>query len=112
MRQHKILPLVIAVLLIACSAACVYAADEKAAAAADRPGNQYGHAVMVVDVARHPRSGRKVLLLAEGNTPARSIHLLRNSGHPFRSPWFVLDETADRLRFSVFRFKPEELRHF
>ena len=81
-------------------------------AAADRPGNQYGHAVMVVDVARHPRSGRKVLLLAEGNTPARSIHLLRNSGHPFRSPWFALDETADRLRFSVFRFKPEELRHF
>ena len=35
MRQHKILPLVIAVLLIACSAACVYAADEKATAAAD-----------------------------------------------------------------------------
>ncbi|MBQ2488828.1 MAG: hypothetical protein II525_03330 [Bacteroidales bacterium] len=52
------------------------------------------------------------LLRREGNTPARSIHLLRNSGHPFRSPWFALDETADRLRFSVFRFKPEELRHF
>ena len=66
---------------------------------------------LYLDVARHPRSGRKVLLLAEGNTPARSIHLLRNSGHPFRSPWFVLDEKADRLRFSVFRFKPEELRH-
>lgn len=41
-------------------------------AAADRPGNQYGHAVMVVDVAWHPCSGRKVLLLAEGNTGTQS----------------------------------------
>ena len=79
-------------------------------AAADRPGNQYGHAVMVVDVARNPRTGKKMLLLAEGNTPARNIHVMRNLRHPFRSPWFSLDENADKLRLSVFRFNPDELR--
>ncbi|MBO4580966.1 MAG: hypothetical protein J5701_01590 [Bacteroidales bacterium] len=90
----------------------VQAGDVFVYAAADRPGNRYGHAVMVVDVARHPRSGKKVLLLAEGNTPARSIHVMQNSGHPFLSPWFELDEKAGKLRFSVFRFLPDELRHF
>lgn len=79
-------------------------------AAADRPGNQYGHAIMVVDVARNPRTGKKMLLLAEGNTPARSIHVMRNLGHPFRSPWFTLDENTDKLRLSVFRFNANELR--
>ncbi|MBP5412975.1 MAG: hypothetical protein J6Y47_06960 [Bacteroidales bacterium] len=79
-------------------------------AAADRPGNQYGHAIMVVDVARNPRTGKKMLLLAEGNTPARNIHVMRNLGHPFRSPWFTLDENADKLRLSVFRFNANELR--
>lgn len=79
-------------------------------AVADRPGNQYGHAIMVVDVARNPRTGKKMLLLAEGNTPARSIHVMRNLGHPFRSPWFTLDENTDKLRLSVFRFNANELR--
>ncbi len=79
-------------------------------AAADRTGNQYGHAIMVVDVARNPRTGKKILLLAEGNTPARNIHVMRNLGHPFRSPWFTLDENADKLRLSVFRFNANELR--
>ncbi|MBP5614375.1 MAG: hypothetical protein J6X35_09570, partial [Bacteroidales bacterium] len=65
---------------------------------------------MVVDVALNPRTGKKMLLQAEGNTPPRNIHENRNLRHPFRSPWFYLDENADRLRLSVFRFNPDELR--
>ena len=81
-------------------------------AAADRPGNQkYGHAVMVVDVA-HDNHGRKAFLLAEGNTPARDIHVMRNLKNPFRSPWFMLDEDADNLLLAVFHYKASELRHF
>lgn len=81
-------------------------------AAADRPGNQYGHAVMVVDVAINRRTGKKKLLLAEGNTPARSIHVMRNLGYNLRSPWFTLDEGSEKIRLSVFRFKSDELRCF
>ena len=81
-------------------------------AAADRPGNQkYGHAVMVVDVAQN-KNGQKAFLLAEGNTPARDIHVMRNFENPIRSPWFMLDDDADNLLLAVFHFNASELRHF
>lgn len=81
-------------------------------AAADRPGNhKYGHAVMVVDVAQN-NHGKKAFLLAEGNTPARDIHVMRNFENPFRSPWFMLDEDADNLLLAVFHYKANELKHF
>jgi len=81
-------------------------------AAVDRPGNhKYGHAVMVVDVARD-KHGHKAFLLAEGNTPARDIHVMRNFTNPFRSPWFMLDEDAGNLLLAVFHYKASELRHF
>ncbi len=82
-------------------------------AAVDRPGNhKYGHAVMVVDVAVNKFTGSKAFLLAEGNTPARNIHIMRNFENPFRSPWFTLDENADWLLLAVFTYKSNELRHF
>ena len=81
-------------------------------AAVDRPGNhKYGHAVMVVDVAIN-KNGKKAFLLAEGNTPARDIHVMRNFENPFRSPWFFLDDDEKLLLLSVFPYKANELRHF
>jgi hypothetical protein len=81
-------------------------------AAVDRPGNhKYGHAIMVVDVAEN-KKGKKAFLLAEGNTPARNIHIMRNFENPFHSPWFFLDDDADLLLLSVFTYKSKELRHF
>ena len=76
-----------------------------------RYGHKYGHAIMVVDVAVN-KHGKKAFLLAEGNTPARNIHVLRNFENPFRSPWFMLDEDADDLLLAVFHYKASELRHF
>lgn len=76
-----------------------------------RYGQQYGHAVMVVDVAINNR-GKKAFLLAEGNTPAREIHVMRNFENSFRSPWFLLDEKADNLILSVFHYKATDLKHF
>ena len=76
-----------------------------------RYGQQYGHAVMVVDVAINER-GRKAFLVVEGNTPAREIHVMRNFENPFRSPWFMLDEDADNLILSVFHYKATDLKHF
>ena len=76
-----------------------------------RKGQKYGHAVMVVDVAVN-KNGKKAFLLAEGNTPAREMHLMRNFLNPFRSPWFMLDENADMLILSVFHYHSNELKHF
>ena len=76
-----------------------------------RKGRKLGHAVMVVDVAEN-EDGKKAFLLAEGNTPARSIHVMRNLENPLRSPWFMLDEDAKRLWLTIFYFDAEDLRHF
>ena len=76
-----------------------------------RYGQKYGHAVMVVDVAAN-KNGKKAFLLAEGNTPARNIHIMRNFENPFRSPWFMLDEDAENLLLSVFHYKATDLKHF
>lgn len=82
-------------------------------AVVDRPGNQkYGHAIMVVDVAENKRTDKRAVLLAEGNTPARDIHVMRNLLNPLRSPWIVLDQDASSFQLSVFRYKANELRHF
>lgn len=80
-------------------------------AAVDRPGHKMGHAVMVVDVAVDD-DGKKVFMLAEGNTPAREIHVLSNWLNPIRSPWFTLDETADVIMLSPFIYKSDELRRW
>ena len=56
--------------------------------------------------------GKKAFLLAEGNTPAREIHVMRNFENPFRSPWFMLDEDADNLILSVFHYKASDLKSF
>ncbi len=69
----------------------------------------YGHAVLVADVARD-RKGRTAVLCVEGNTPARDAHVVR-SFNPFRNPWHLVKEGED-IRVSVFRFHPDELRHY
>ena len=69
-----------------------------------------GHAVMVVDVAVNSK-GQKVFLLAEGNTPARDIHVMRNFTSPIRSPWFSLDDLSGISYLSCW-FDEDELRHW
>lgn len=77
-----------------------------------RKGMKLGHAITVVDVAQNPRTGKKAFLLAEGNTPARDIHIIRNIKNPFRSPWFMLDTDADYMILSLSIFHKDELKQF
>lgn len=76
-----------------------------------RNGQKYGHAMMVADVAVD-KKGRKAILLIEGNTPAREIHVVRNVLNPIVSPWFIVNDDADDMIFSVFHYKAKDLRHF
>ena len=73
-------------------------------------GQFLGHAVLVVDVAVN-KDGKKAFLLAEGNTPACDIHLIRNLENPFRSPWFMTDGSEKRFLLSLTPFKATDLRH-
>ena len=81
---------------------------------AARPGRKLGHAVIVVDMAED-RFGRKVFLVAEGNTPARDKHIIRNFLNPAYSPWFSLKQNASESDYVMrlpFRFYGDNIRRF
>lgn len=48
-----------------------------------------GHIVIIVDEIKNEQ-GEKLFLLAEGNTPAQSVHLLKNPENSSISPWYKL----------------------
>lgn len=73
--------------------------------------SKYGHAIMVADVAVNSK-GEMMMLLVEGNTPARDIHVLRNLKNPFLSPWFKLNPDAKTIYLTPFMFHRNELRHY
>jgi hypothetical protein len=56
-----------------------------------QPGSP-GHAVIIVDKAKHA-NGKTIYLLAQGYTPAQSIHIVK-SGHEGISPWFNIPKTG------------------
>ncbi len=69
-----------------------------------------GHAVIVLDLAVN-HQGKLRMLLAESETPAQDIHILKNSSHP-DSPWFEPRSdgslSTPRWQFkagSLFRFR-------
>ena len=50
-----------------------------------------GHAVLVIDQARHPKSGETRFLLAQSYMPAQDIHILGNPASSDGSPWYAPD---------------------
>lgn len=75
-----------------------------------RPDAKYGHAMLVLSVARNPLSGKKAIMLAQGSTPACSIHILKNE--ETGTSWFILDEHSEDLDFGFARYRVDELRCF
>jgi hypothetical protein len=69
-----------------------------------------GHAVLVVDVAEQPRTGKKVFLLAQGYMPAQEIHVLRNPAREDQ-PWYdaALGATLETPEWT---FRRHDLRRF
>lgn len=53
--------------------------------------NPYGHAVIVVDIAKDA-SGKKIVLLAQSYMPAQEIQILINPNDSELSPWYYLEE--------------------
>jgi len=68
-----------------------------------------GHAVVVVDMAVCPDTGKKVFLLAQGYMPAQDIHVLKNPAGS--GAWYDLD-FGDTLRTPAWTFKRTDLHRF
>ena len=56
-------------------------------------GGSPGHIVMIADEAVN-ESGDKLFLLFQGNTPAQSVHLVKNLEDSAISPWYHLKDDA------------------
>ena len=51
-------------------------------------GGSPGHAVIVMDVARHKTTDKLIFLLAQSYMPAQDIHVLQNLNDKSLSPWY------------------------
>ncbi|MFA6034730.1 MAG: DUF4846 domain-containing protein [Myxococcota bacterium] len=72
-------------------------------------GGAPGHAVIVVDTASDPKTGKRVFLLAQSYMPAQDIHVLKS--YSGSSPWFPAD-FGETLRTPEWTFKSAHLRRF
>lgn len=70
-----------------------------------------GHAVMVVDMARHIETGQKIFLLCQSFMPAQDIHILKNLHDIRMNPWYRL-EFGDSLYTPEWIFTKKDLKRF
>jgi len=52
-----------------------------------KTGNPYGHAVIVMDVAKN-KFGERIFILAQSYMPAQEIHILKNTEAIALNPWY------------------------
>lgn len=70
-----------------------------------------GHAMIVVDMAVNPKSGRKIFMLVQGFMPAQDAHVMRNAKNKQISPWFEVKKR--RLLFTPeYNFSWMDLKRF
>jgi len=60
---------------------------------------KYGHAIFVVDVAVNKETGKKIFMLAEGNTPATEIAVIENPNTDM-GVWFEFNEVGQFVKSS------------
>ena len=70
-----------------------------------------GHIVFIAGVSENQK-GEKLFLLAEGFTPAQSIHVLKNPFDPKISPWYELDVNAAETKTARYFFEHSNFRSF
>lgn len=74
------------------------------------PGSP-GHIVFITGIAENGK-GQKLYLLAEGYTPAQSIHVLNNPFDPKISPWYELEVNSRFTRTARYLFESGTFRSF
>lgn len=72
-----------------------------------------GHAVIVVDMAIHPETLKKVFLLAQSYMPAQQIHILTNLRQRQLSPWYELDNSEqEKIYTPEWTFEKKDIKRF
>ncbi|WP_086597127.1 DUF4846 domain-containing protein [Hymenobacter crusticola] len=75
-------------------------------------GGSPGHAVLVLDVAEHPSTKQKFMLLAQSYMPAQQVHVLLNHPRTGLGAWYAVDPASLEVRTPEWIFAATELRRF
>ncbi len=70
-----------------------------------------GHAIIVMDIAKHKVSGEKIFLLAQSYMPAQEMHILKNYNDKKLNPWYSTD-FVENLLTPEWNFKKNDLKRF
>lgn len=70
-----------------------------------------GHAILVLDLAVNPKTGKKVFMVGQSYMPAQEFHILKNPDNPGLSPWYPVD-FGDKLDTPEWAFKRTDLKRF
>ncbi|WP_338813609.1 DUF4846 domain-containing protein [Bernardetia sp. Wsw4-3y2] len=72
-----------------------------------------GHAVLVVDVAIHSETNKKIFLVAQSYMPAQDIHILKNFNDDKISPWYEIPKNkSDKIFTPQWTFEQNDLMSF
>lgn len=74
-------------------------------------GGSPGHIVFIAGVCKIA-TGKKLFLLAEGFTPAQSIHVLKNPFNLKISPWYELEVNSPETKTARYIFAPTNFRRY
>jgi len=75
-------------------------------------GGSPGHAVLIVDMAFHEKTGERIFLLAQSYMPAQDIHILKNVANTSYGPWYSVEDMKESLRTPEWTFSAEDLKSF
>ncbi len=73
------------------------------------PGSP-GHVIVVADKAENDK-GEKIFIFAQGNTPAQSVHMLKNPNDSSLSPWYEIT-LGERLEIPTYYFENVQFVRF
>lgn len=79
-----------------------------------QPGDQFskGHAVLVMDMAVHPVTGERLVLLGQGFNPTEDFHIIDNPYDEDVSPWYRVEEDAHFFTTAQWTFRKKHCRRF
>ena len=70
-----------------------------------------GHVVFICNIAKD-RHGNRLYLLAQGFTPAQSIHILNNPAEQELNPWYSLKDIRKKFITPRYHFENPRVRSF
>lgn len=71
-----------------------------------------GHIMLVVDVAKNPKTEDIIFLLAQSARPAQDVHIVKNRNNLDLSPWYNIKDLNSKLTIEEWTFYKENLMRF